>query len=254
MKRRWTIAMAVALCALTGCRLGDGKPDGSGTIECTQVQIAPQVGGRLASVQAQEGDALKTGQLVAQIDPTDCELRLAEARAAARAVEADYQRIKTVFEKKSATQKQMDDAQAAVDLAHARLAMAEKAVADCAVRAPTNGVVSIRCREAGEMIAPGMPVVVLERLDDVWLSIYVPEKNLGLVKLGQPARVKLDGDGKMYEGTVTFVASEAEFTPRNVQTPDERAKLVYRVKIALKNPDGIFKPGMPADGYLRSAK
>jgi HlyD family secretion protein len=73
------------------------------------------------------------------------------------------------------------------------------------------------------------------------------------VKIGQPAHVRIDGGSQPYPGTVTFISPQAEFTPRNVQTPDERVKLVYRVKITLKNPDGVFKPGMPADGYLRGA-
>ena len=132
----------------------------------------------------------------------------------------------------------------------ARLALAEKAVADCRVTAPMDGVVTTKSREEGEVISVGTPVVQLSRLDEVWLSVYVPESHLARVKLGQPARVKVDGDKRFFEGLVTFISPEAEFTPRNVQTPDERAKLVYRVKITLKNPEGIFKPGMPADGYL----
>lgn len=76
----------------------------------------------------------------------------------------------------------------------------------------------------------GLPLVTLSRLDEVWLSLYIPEDRLARVKLGAPARVKLDGDPADYHGTITFVSPEAEFTPRNAQTPDERAKLVYRVK------------------------
>ena len=112
-----------------------------------------------------------------------------------------------------------------------------------------DGVVTTRSREEGEMVGVGTPLVTLSRLDEVWLSIYVPESHLGRVKLGQAAKVRIDGDGRRFDGLVTFISPEAEFTPRNVQTPDERAKLVYRVKITLKNPDGVFKPGMPADGY-----
>jgi len=254
MNTKLTMSTAALALLLSGCGLGNGRPDGSGTIECTQVDVAPQVAGRLQSLPPQEGDAVKKGDLVAQIDPTDYELKRDEARAAARAAEADLKRIQQVFEKKSATQKQLDDAQTALDLARARLALAEKAVSDCTVRAPTDGVVTVRSREEGEMVAAGTPLVTVSKLDEVWLSIYVPESRLGRVKIGQGARVKIDGERKTHEGKVTFVSPEAEFTPRNVQTPDERAKLVYRVKIALKNPDGVFKPGMPADGYLEPVK
>lgn len=302
-----------------GCHFNRSASDGSGTIECTQVQVAPQVGGRLAQLPPQEGDALKKGGLVARIDPADYELKRAESAAAlaqaqaqldlllagsreedvqrardqvretevaVRAAAADLERIAQVFKQNSATQKQMDDAQAAadraaslkaqagqnltrlingsrkeelkvaqtaVDLAKARLAQAEKAVADCQVFAPMDGVVTVRSREEGEMVNPGSTLVTLSRLDEVWLAIYVPEPRLVKVKVGQKAWVKADGMKQPIEGKVTFISPEAEFTPKNVQTPDERAKLVYRVKITLANPNHVFKPGMPADGYLEAA-
>jgi len=299
-----------------GCRWQQGQPDGSGTIECTQVQVTPQVAGRVAELPPQEGAALKQGDLVARLDPRDYEHQrdearaalalaqaqldlmkvgartedvararaaVAEARAAAQAAAADRQRVAQVFAAKSATQKQDDDARARADqtaaalagaeqylarlaagnrpeairaaaaqveLAQARLALAAQAVADCVVTAPLDGVVTTRSREPGEWITPGAPLVILSRLDEVWLAVYVPETLLGKAKLGHAARVKLDGDTNFYTGVVTFVSPEAEFTPKNAQTPDERAKLVYRVKITLPNPRGLFKPGMPADGYL----
>lgn len=254
MKPKITAVVAVMLGLFSGCRFVGGTADGSGTIECTQVEVAPQVAGRIAEIPVQEGMALAKGDVVARIDARDYDLRLEEARATARAAEADFQRIRQVFEKNSATQKQLDDVQAAVDLARARLAIAEKAVADCTVVAPMDGVVTVKSREEGEMVAAGTPVATLSRLDEVWLSIYVPEDRLSRVKLGERAEVKVDGDSRAYEGTVTFISPEAEFTPRNVQTPDERAKLVYRVKITLPNPDGLFKPGMPADGFLKAGR
>ena len=245
------VVMLVAV-VLTGCSLARGDADGSGTIECTQVVVAPQVSGPVLLLPPQEGDVVKSGDLIALVDPRNYELKRDEAGAAFRAAETDKQRIEQIFQKKTATQKQMDDAQAAYDLAKARLGLAEKALADCTVVAPMDGVITTRNREAGEYVNPVSPLVTLSRLDEVWLSVYIPEDRLGQIKLGQPARVKIDGDKAFYDGKVTFVSPEAEFTPKNVQTPDERSKLVYRVKITLPNPDGIFKPGMPADGYLET--
>jgi HlyD family secretion protein len=249
MKRAWFVA---GLLAMAGCGLGGDQPDGSGTIECTQVQVAPLVGGRILELPPQEGDAIRAGDLVTQIDPQDTKLQRDEAAAALHAAEADFLRIGEVFRKKSATEKQMDDAKAACDAARARLALAEKAVADCTVTSPISGIVTTRIREEGEVVGPGAPLITVSRLDEVWLSVYIPESRLGKVKLGGSATVKIDGDAKTYSGTITFVSPEAEFTPRNVQTPEERVKLVYRVKITLPNPDGVFKPGMPADGYLEA--
>lgn len=246
------LAVLAAMIGLTGCSMGRGHADGSGTIECTQVVVAPQVSGPILLLPPQEGDAVKRGDLIAQVDPKNYELKRDEAGAAFRAAETDKRRIEQIFQKKTATQKQMDDAQAAYDLAKARLGLAEKALADCTVVAPMDGVITTRNREAGEYVNPGTPLVTLSRLDEVWLSVYIPEDRLGRIKLGQSARVKIDGDKEFYDGKVTFVSPEAEFTPKNVQTPDERSKLVYRVKITLPNPDGVFKPGMPADGYLET--
>lgn len=240
------------LVLFAGCRGAGDRPDGSGTIECTQVAVSPLVAGRIIDMPLQEGEAVKAGDLVATIEAINYELRRDKAAAVLAAAKADFDRIHEVFERKSATGKQMDDARAAYDLAKARLALAEKAVADCTVTAPIGGVVTTRAREAGEYVTPGAPLVTISRLDEVWLSIYIPADRLGRVTLGQPAWVRVDGNPKRYEGRVTFIASEAEFTPKNVQTPEERVKLVYRVKITLPNPDGLFKPGMPADGYLEA--
>jgi HlyD family secretion protein len=96
-------------------------------------------------------------------------------------------------------------------------------------------------------------VVTVARLDEVWLRGYIPETELGRVKLGQQARVSIDTwPGRVFEGRVSFISPEAEFTPKNVQTEKERVKLVYRIKITLLNPKGELKPGMPADAVLQA--
>ena len=102
--------------------------------------------------------------------------------------------------------------------------------------------------EPGEFVSPGTPVVTVAELDAPWVRAYVSEPDLGRVKLGQSARVRCDSfPGKVYEGHVSFVASEAEFTPKNVETRQERVKLVYRIKVDIANRERELKPGMPAD-------
>jgi HlyD family secretion protein len=145
-----------------------------------------------------------------------------------------------------------------IDQARARLQQAEEALALARTRldyatlvAPMDGVVLAENVEPGEFVAAGTPVVTLGALDPVWLRAYLGETDLGRVKLGQTARVVTDTyPGKVYRGTVAFIAQDAEFTPKNVQTDKERAKLVYRIKITLPNPDQELKPGMPADAEL----
>jgi HlyD family secretion protein len=116
---------------------------------------------------------------------------------------------------------------------------------------PVNGVVLVKANEIGEVILPGASVATIAALDEVWLKGYIGEDQLGRVKLGQKVDVTTDSfPNKVYQGTVTFISSRAEFTPKNVQTKEERIKQVYRVKITIPNPDYELKIGMPAEGYI----
>jgi HlyD family secretion protein len=117
--------------------------------------------------------------------------------------------------------------------------------------APTSGVVLVKNAEPGEFVVPGGAVVTLGQIEKPWLKAFINESDLGRVKLGQKVSVTTDTyPGKEYPGKVTFISSEAEFTPKNVQTAKERVKLVYRIKVALENPQNELKPGMPADAQI----
>jgi HlyD family secretion protein len=138
-------------------------------------------------------------------------------------------------------------AEAAASLARTRLN-------ETTLLAPTAGIVLSKNIEPGEQVAPGTPVVTIGRLEDVWIRGYVPESDLPRIKLGQKARVTVDGlKGRIFEGRLDFIAQEAEFTPKNVQTEKERVRLVYRVKVTVPNPDMILKPGMPADAVIETS-
>ncbi len=142
-------------------------------------------------------------------------------------------------------------AKAKVRAAGAALALAETRLAQGVLTSPLNGLVMSKHAEPGEMLAAGAPVVTVGKLDEVWLRAYIPEDELGRVKVGQLARVTTDTwPGRAFEGRISFISSEAEFTPKNVQTEKERVKLVYRIKITLANPKLELKPGMPADAVL----
>src|SRR5262249_13365323 len=103
----------------------------------------------------------------------------------------------------------------------------------------------------GEVVAPGTTVVTIGDIDRPWLRTYVPETQLGRVKIGQPVHITTDSyPGKVYNGKITFIASEAEFTPKQIQTPQERVKLVYRIKIDVENPNRELKLNMPVDAEI----
>ncbi len=136
--------------------------------------------------------------------------------------------------------------------AQAALRAVQAAIANMTIRAPFDGVVTVRHNEPGETVPPGSPVLTVMNPDDRWVRIYVPENRIGAVKLGQAAGINSDTyPGKTYPGTVTFIAREAEFTPKTLQTAEERVKLVYAVKVRITGDGGFeLKPGMPADVRL----
>jgi HlyD family secretion protein len=142
--------------------------------------------------------------------------------------------------------------QAQRDQAKAALAIAEEEVKKSRLYSPFDGFVTVKDVEEGEYVQAGTPVITVADLDEVWVKTYVPETQLGRVYLGQKAEVISDTfPGKTYPGTVTFISPEAEFTPKNVQTKEERVKLVYRIKVTLRNPKQELKPGMPVDVILK---
>jgi HlyD family secretion protein len=201
-----------------------------------------------------------------------------QAEAAYKNAEADLERMKTLLASQTVTQKQYDDAFARavgaeqtyrklktglrpeeIEGAHARRESAaaqadllRKKVRDCRILAPTAGTVTLLGIERGELAVPGMTVLRLTYLEKVKLTIYVSESELGRISLGQSAQVSIDafGGGRVFDGHVVYISPVAEFTPKNVQTKEERTKLVFGVKIEVQNPDQALKPGLPADARI----
>lgn len=135
-------------------------------------------------------------------------------------------------------------AQAALELVQAQLDNAR-------LIAPLASTVLLRNREPGEIAMSGTPILTLGDLDHLWVSIYLKETDLGRVKLGGEARITVDSfPGKSYRGKVTHISNKAEFTPKTIQTKEERVKLVFEVKVAIENQNGELKPGLPADVEL----
>ena len=151
---------------------------------------------------------------------------------------------------KGSRPEEIDAGRARVAAADAQIALLEKAVHDAGVVAPVSGVVTQKLVDAGEIVMRGTPLVVITDLDHAWANLFVPEPAIPRVKLGQAAAVHTDAGGQALSGTVTFISPKAEFTPRNVQTAEERSKLVYRIKVTVDNRAGILKSGMPVDAEL----
>lgn len=218
-------------------------------------------------------------------DVAQAEEGLKQAEANFNLAKADNERMTNLFNTQAITKKQMDDSQTRFDIARAQFNAAkenyakikniarpeeiaqakanyeraaaavdliEKSLRDCTVVSPINGFVVKKFVEPGETVAMMSALEKISDLSSVELSIYVSETDLGKVKLGQRAEVTVDAfKDKTFDGTVSFISPEAEFTPKNIQTKDERTKLVFRVKIKISNPEFELKPGMPADAVIR---
>ncbi len=196
--------------------------------------------------------------------------------------ELDYRRIESLYSEHVASQSMSDQAatavsearaaslrnaainesaerkvrasEAALRLAEENLKLASINLDYTTLRAPFAGVIEVREAELGEMMAPGVPVVTMADLDHPWLKAYVSETDLSKIRWGQDVIVSTDSQpGKKYHGRISFISSKAEFTPKSVETHEERVTLVYRIKIDLDNPQHELKPGMPADAHIAAA-
>ena len=248
--------------------------------------FAHEVAIRKAEVQTAQAALreLETGSRKEEI--AQAEAALAAAEAEAKRLADDFQRQKELFAREVIPKQKFDAALAARDTAQAQarqnrealalvrkgprqeridqgrsrlkeataaLALAEGRLGYAVLTAPGPGLVLAKNIEPGEQVAAGTPVITVGDLNNPWLRAYIPETELGRVKVGQKARVTTDTwPGKTYEGRISFISPEAEFTPKNVQTEKERVKLVYRIKIVIPNPAMELKPGMPADAEIET--
>ncbi len=171
-----------------------------------------------------------------------------QAKAAVLAAEAEVTSVKA-----GSTPEEVAIADAQVQQAEAALASVKVQLDKLNLSAPRDGIITDRPANPGELATPGATLMNLGDLDQVTLKVFISETQIGRVRVGQAALVEVDAyPGKVFEGSVAFIAPEAEFTPKNIQTEEERVNLVFAVKITLDNPDHRLKPGMPADAEIIS--
>jgi HlyD family secretion protein len=170
--------------------------------------------------------------------------QLAHAKASLKMTEAGRLELKR-------KEQELNTRQAELDRARAQVSILDSQLDDTTVISPIDGVVLVKSAEPGEVLAAGTTFATLGDMDNPWLRAYINETDLGRIKLGAKVRVNTDSfPGKAYWGKVSFIASEAEFTPKQIQTTEERVKLVYRIKIDVANPGHELKANMPADAEI----
>lgn len=289
----------------------------SGNIEAHESLVGFKVAGRIVDLPVEEGQSVKSGQMLARLDTDDYRQQLAvddavlhvrdrqlelalagsrqqdiqaayqavlDARADLEQKQKDFERYDALYKKDEIPAQTRDLARTNVVRAKATLARMEQMYSELqegtrkeeiavdhanahqaresvqmsriklsytTLTAPFTGVVLVRQAELGEVVAAASPIVTVADLDHVWVRVYLPETDLGRMRWGQDVSVRTDTyPGKSYHGHVSFISSEAEFTPKSVQTDRERVTLVYRVKVDVENPGYELKPGMPADVYV----
>ncbi len=276
-----------------GCGSGGKRVNPAGTLEATEVNLAPALSGKVLEVRAELGDRVNAGDTLVVIDTEPARLQrawaeagyagisaqhraatdaLAQAERNLELLETSFSRTRALLAQGSASQQQFDEVEARRDVAarqvsaarnqidilaaekarlDATIALFDRTIADGLLTAAIDGTILLRAVEPGEMAMPGAVAIRLADLTRLDLRIYLDEEDLDLVHLGRRVTVLVDAlEGSELEGTVTWISPEAEFTPKNAQTRNARAQLVYAVKVSVKNPDGVLHIGMPAEVEL----
>jgi HlyD family secretion protein len=209
----------------------------AGTVEATEVDISSRVSSVIAALEVKEGDSVRRGAVLVRLA---CE----DVRLAAGLAEANWKRARNLYESGSMPQAEYDRIRYQRDDASVRESW-------CEITSPLPGVVLDTYHEPGELVGPGTRLMTLADLSEVWCYVYVPQPMLARIKPGMAVTGFLpEVKGKKLPGRVARIREEAEFTPKNVQTREERTRLVYGVKIAFPNPDGLLKPGMTVEVRL----
>lgn len=237
----------------------------SGNIEGDDVRLSFRVQGQILELLTDEGMVIKIGDVVAKLNTDELTKTRDNAEGALKAAQhqlylhkLDYERAENLWREGAISTQERDVAktQAEADKANvealkANLDLAQTRLGFTDLAATLNGYVLVKSALAGEVVQIGQPVFTVIDLNNVWVTAYINETDLGRVKLGQKAEVMTDTyPGKKYKGEISFICSEAEFTPKFIQTTEERVKLVYRIKVRVDNSSLELKPGMPADAYI----
>jgi len=262
------------LTSLTACR--PRTQPVSGTIEVDEVHVAPRTGGRVEKLFVQEGDTLHTGQPLAQLVAPEMEARRAVAQAQIDTamrdadahiaqlefMQADARRQENLLRSKTvspneaerarsaaaAEEKSLDAARMRIVQMHAQFAEIEAELHELNVVAPNDCVVEVLNVKVGDVLAPNEELATLILPQHLWVRVYVPEPWLGYIKLGQEVHARVDSFGdEEFTGAVEQINRQAEFTPRNVQTVEDRIRQVFGVKIRLQNHEDKLRAGMSAD-------
>ena len=279
MKKYNFILLAVIILFLISCSK-NARLEYSGTIEANQIDISSRSNGEILDVFKEEGDSVKKNESMLLIEHDILTLKLDRAELALKAshekyltakksyetAKKNYERIKSLYEKDSVSKSRLDEIENKFVRARSQLKITEanynktkkeidilkKQIENCTVESPVEGTVTEKVYEKGELATQGAVLYTISDLKNLKVYIYVPEKDLGKIKIGSQVEIYSDTyPDKKFIGKIYHISEDAEFTPKNVQTKEDRIKQVFKVKIEVENKNGILKPGMPCDVIVR---
>ena len=292
----YILSLSIIASSLFSCGSDNGKADGYGNFEATEITISAENSGKLIQFNIEEGDVLKKDQFIGFIDTIPLTLKreqlevskavisskskgvlsqIAVLNSKLKTANTNKTRVENLIKDNAGTQKQLDDVTGEIDVIRNQIRSVEiqnapvvnelksidvqlKQIDDQIQKSkiinPENGTVLTKYAEPNEITAFGKPLYKIADLNTMQLRVYISETQLANIKIGQEVTVKIDDADTMksYKGMVSWMASEAEFTPKIIQTKEERVALVYAVKVDVKN-DGSLKIGMPAEMWLNNS-
>jgi HlyD family secretion protein len=226
----------------------EGELTASGTIEVTEITVSSKVIGRVVELRVDEGSDVSEGDIIAVIESNELEAVFKSAQAKYKIAKDDYERSKQLYSEKMVSPQQFEAAASAFEVASAALDTAKVQYENTVIKSPISGKVLVKAIEKGELATVGSSIVTLADLSEVNLTVYLAEKDIGKIMLGEEVLVSVDSfPDEKFKGKVVFISEKAEFTPKAIQTKDERITQVFGIKIKIPNPEMKLKPGMPAD-------
>ncbi len=251
----------------------------SGTIEVVDVDISPEMSGRVILLNHIEGDPVRKGEILLKLDSKGIMTELRAAKAVEKTAVArvsiakeqmgnakkNFYRYKKLFSKHAISESSYDDIETAfktasdtyvislhsLDEVRTRMDSLNVLLEKTEIISPIDGIILEKNVEEGEVVYPGEVLMVIGDITRPWARVYIAEQDIGKIRLGQNAYVVTDAyPDTRFKGVLRYIADKAEFTPKNVETRKERVRLVFEAKVYLENPEGILKPGLPVDTYL----
>jgi len=224
----------------------------SGTIEATEIIVSSKVVGRITELKVDEGDPVSSNETIALIEKKELNANLANAQSRYNLAQDEFKRSAALYEENVISRQQYDISKSNLEIAKAAFDLANLQYDNSTIISPVTGIVIVREIEKGELAVIGTPIFTLADLREVKLTVYLPAQDIGKIKLGEEVFVYVDSyPNEKFTGKISHISNKAEFTPKSIQTKEERTTQVFGVRIKISNLDMKLKPGMPADAEFK---